>query len=318
MTAANHVAGLTPLDSSSGDPEDESGAEVLPDSDGKDADCSAGGTNDGKKKMKRFNYGPHDLTLLKAVRATDAHVSGYGEKMKGYEKALDTFIKEVPSIVFCHQAKPSAKSLRDRFLKLVDHRKRAVKAAVSSSGISEVVAEKDVLLDDLIHEMSEHEEALKVAKEEQTDAEKKLVEAGEKIRTTALERRKKKKDSDPSDNSAEEKEKKKKRSASEWLESHNKEMMEALKRRRETEECNLHLNKAKMELDKQVLEEEKARFERTQAAAERRLRLDEARFELEKEERVARREMDREEREDARKQSALTLEIMNRMLNKLL
>lgn len=85
-------------------------------------------------------------------------------------------------MVFRFQQKDSAKSLPERYCKLVDARICAGKSNSSASGISYVLTEAYQLLTDLILEMNEHEEEVKREEKNQTNAEKALFEAGELIR----------------------------------------------------------------------------------------------------------------------------------------
>lgn len=64
-----------------------------------------------------------------------------------------------------------------------------MKSAAPASGISEVPSESDEVLDDLMLEMDEHEEEVKREKEEQKNAKKSLIAAGELIRDGATNRK---------------------------------------------------------------------------------------------------------------------------------
>ena len=140
-------------------------------------------------KLKRFRFiESYDLTLLKAVRCVSAHISEWGKAEALYEEEFKLLQQDIPRAVFVHSQKPSGKTLSDRFKRLIARRREEVKKTMAASDISERHGEKEFLLDNLIIEMHEKEEATRVEKELQSNKEKKLVAAGEGIRERALKR----------------------------------------------------------------------------------------------------------------------------------
>ena len=107
-------------------------------------------------KLKRFRFiEPYDLSLLKVVRCINAQIPESGKAESLYDEVQKLFLHEVPDAVFLHSQKPSAKTLVDRFKRLVARRRENVKRSSAGSGIIEVHGEKEVLLDDLIGEIDE-------------------------------------------------------------------------------------------------------------------------------------------------------------------
>lgn len=182
--------------------------------------------------------------------------------------------------MFEHQQKSSGKSLKERFQKLVVSKRRCVKENASSSGINEVLIEREQLLDDLILEIDEHEETVK-KKEEQTDAEKKLVEAGEAIRSLGNGRKNKSGGGSEGDTAGTQKMGSlKKLPPNDFDGGMNAEVMESFKMRRKMAEKTLRIAQEKWEWEKQRAQPHDDRFERTQNVSEWRIALDEGRFKL--------------------------------------
>lgn len=109
-------------------------------------------------KLKRFRFiEPYDLSLLKAVRCINAHITEWEKAESLYEEVLKLFLRDNPDEVFLHSQNPSAKTLVDRFKCFVARRRANVKRSSAASGIIEVHGEKEVLLDDLVSEIDEKE-----------------------------------------------------------------------------------------------------------------------------------------------------------------
>ena len=229
------------------------------------------------------------------MRGADAHIPDRGMAETLYQEVLKTFMKQIPTAVFNHLHKPSGKTLWDRFKRLVSHRRASVKRTAAASGIIERHGEKEQLLDDLIMEVDEKEEAARAEKNEQNLHEKRLVAAGESIRGMALKRKSSPNEEHGSDQVGEEAEsapssaKKFKRLRNSEL-SHSDDKLSTgilahVHGREEIERKKMVLEEQRVYLERQRQEKESQRFEAMQAATCRRLELDEMRFELEKEER---------------------------------
>ena len=129
-------------------------------------------------KRKRFFSETYDLFLLRPVRGADAHIPDRGMAETLYQEVLKTFMKQFPTADYNHLHKPSGKTLWDRFRRLVSHRRASVRWTPAASGIIEKHGEKEELLDDLIMEVDEKEEAATAGKNEQNLHEKRLLAAG--------------------------------------------------------------------------------------------------------------------------------------------
>ena len=101
----------------------------------------------------------------------------WGQNAKLFEEVLDFFLQALPCTLFQCVQKPNAKTITDRFNRLVAQRREKVKETAAASGVSEAYGEKEQLLDDIILEIDEYFETVSAHKEKKTEAEKNLVQA---------------------------------------------------------------------------------------------------------------------------------------------
>ena len=140
-------------------------------------------------KLKKYMFTRDArLHLLKAVREFDAHLAGHGETDKSFEKVHSRFISEVPTKLLLTHQEPRVKTLRDKLRTILTARKTKNRANESASGIAEEVSEEDQLLDDFLSKIEDNRLRRKVESDKLTRADKKLVEARQKIQRRALSR----------------------------------------------------------------------------------------------------------------------------------
>ena len=96
-------------------------------------------------------------------------------------KVHEMFMDQVSSVRFRTMHKPSCNTLEDCFKRISVHRREAVKRTARASGIAENHGKKEVLIDDLIQEIDKKEEMSHVGEDDQTEKEKLLTAAGERI-----------------------------------------------------------------------------------------------------------------------------------------
>lgn len=145
----------------------------------------AAGTSSQPLKRIRFTDG-WDVLMLKAVVLCNAHVAEHGSSRKKFDEALSVFMSNAPpSQKFGIQA-PSWKTIYDRFHKVVATHRSEDREQVAASGISEERTEKRMLLDDIVLAMDEIAERRRAERDEKTANERRLQEAGERIRLQAL------------------------------------------------------------------------------------------------------------------------------------
>lgn len=128
------------------------------------------------------------MFLLRAVQSLDTHLPDRGLYEALYQQVHKTFMDQVPLIAFMYMHKPSCKTLADRFERFVGQRRDAVWMTSKAPGIIEKHGEKEALIDDLIPEKDDKDEALRAEKKIEIENEKQLVAARENIRGTALKR----------------------------------------------------------------------------------------------------------------------------------
>ncbi|KAI0560678.1 caldesmon isoform X1 [Gracilaria domingensis] len=248
-------------------------------------------------KNRRFRFtDTYDLFLLRAVRKEDAHVAKWGHTETAFDKVLQTFLSQVPSPVFLYTKKPSTKTLVDRFKRLIALRRSAVKQNESASGIAEVFGEKEELLDDLILEMDEKAEQLREEKEQQNKKERRLIEAGEIIRMSALKRASRGNSSgSETHNKANERQKRVRHDTSSGdAISQYLEKQANMKNRVDTE--RLQIERDRMEAEENKLDTERQKLITLQAESVKRLELAEKRLEIERSESEKRFNLEVEER----------------------
>lgn len=104
--------------------------------------------------------------LLKSVVATDAYLSGHGEKKNNFSEALNIFKSTTPANLFIGVSQPTWKSLNDRLQKLMAHNRTAVSRNISASGIIEVRGEREEILDDIMHTVDKMDDKRREEREE--------------------------------------------------------------------------------------------------------------------------------------------------------
>jgi len=139
----------------------------------------------GKQRRRRWTN-THDLRVVHATRAANAHVAPRGKIMERYEKAAAIFNDhpQAPFVV-------TGKVLRDRFNFLKDRYLSQDKKDAESTGVEQEVTELDNLLCDVVPAAVDYEMKVSKDREEATRLEEKLVSDGESIRRMAMERRQK-------------------------------------------------------------------------------------------------------------------------------
>ena len=272
-----------------------------------------------RRKLRTFTYIPsYDEILVKAVRDVDAHKADHGQKEKVFEKVRENFLLAVPARVFETYERPSVKSVRDRFIRLEEKRREAVRRNELTSGNVEMLTDIDVLLEDLILEKDEWMEEERAEKDKSNEREKALVAAGEAIRNQALSRKRRMDDDgEEGEKQPTERTPKKRGTAStSALEDVSACMIDTAERQRVMDEKRVAIEEQRLafEGDRAVKQDE--RFERTQSVAERRQILDERRFELEKAEREERMREDREERKEGREERKAMLSLIQKLMEK--
>ena len=212
-----------------------------------------------------------------------------------YEEVRQLFLKAVPTTLFEHSQRPSGKTLADRFKGLIGKRREDVNRTSSASGIIEEHGEQEQLLDDLILEIDEKEESVRVEKEEQTGKEAELVAAGENIRKMALMRKKNESSGsevgdaagagDAGDSTTSSARKSKKREMSTSDDDIAASLIEQSAKRRHIETRRIDLEQERIEIERHRAEQEAEHFAKLQESTDRKLDLDEKRFAVEVEER---------------------------------
>lgn len=91
------------------------------------------------------------------------------KKIETFESVRLSFICARPPRLFTKHKTPSTNSVRDRFLRLDERSRDAVRKNEIQSGNSEVVTDTDVLLDELIHEKNEWRETRRAERDAQTE-----------------------------------------------------------------------------------------------------------------------------------------------------
>lgn len=222
--------------------------------------------------------------------SVDAHLAPHGATQARFEEALALFLSSAPSGGLQNVCAPSWKTLNDRFKKVISDHRLAVRNNAAASGIIEVRGEREQLLDDIVLAMDEWEEKRRSERDARTELDKRLMEAGEEIRSRAVAR----KDGDASDKSPSEIRKGRKRRAI-AVESDDEEediIGEHIAARNEMEQKRFKVEEDRLNFEKSRDEREAVRANRALEHEARRLKMDEKRMELE----VVRAAMEKEER----------------------
>ena len=240
-----------------------------------------------------------DILLLKSISCSSAHLAAWGKKGALFEEVHKQFLGAAPAGVLAGRDRPSQKTLEDRFKTIVSRRRKAVKENAAASGIVEVYGEKETLLDDIILEMDEKAADNREERNEKSERERKLLEAGKSIRNAAL--RRNGADGEALDDtvansgagssrvspSGSARDRRRQRAV--YVCDSDDESNEILKKdmahRREAQKRRLDINEKQFDLEEKRVRLDEIRFRGTQAAVSCRLDLDEKRAEVEIEER---------------------------------
>ncbi|CDF35739.1 unnamed protein product [Chondrus crispus] len=220
------------------------------------------------------------------------------------------------------------KSVRDRFKKLIADRRRKNKNNLNASGIIEVRGEKEVLLDDLLLEIDEHEESKRIEKEDRNAKERRLMEAGRLIRAQALQRHTNSGSSRGLDSAGEgavddeeisanaERRKNTSKRRRVLCDSDGEEkvlMIQDMEARREAEKKRLDLESRRLELEQKREQRQQEASERLAKAEERKILIEERKIGVE--ERKA--EIDIEKRKEAIKERSSLVSVLTALCRKL-
>lgn len=332
MSGANSVAQCESLSEGRGDGSEEGTAASIRVSLGGGTDAAGGGDERPpstdvatalKKRRIKFNANM-DLLLLKSVTMADAHVAPHGEAQTRFTNAVELFLSSLPSQTFNNIQKPSWKTLNDRFKRIVQDHRDAVKRNVSASGISEVRGEREELLDDVVASIDEFEESRRAERDEQTDLDRRLKAAGENIRNLAVSRSSTADQSGTSpeleenDGTTPERKGCKRRIRAQTGAENDEDEDRALFRehineQRETEKKRLKIAEEQLLFDKETKCHERELQERRDRVSERRLELDEQRLRLDQE----KSEREKEERKAASNERMKFVELMGALVKKL-
>ena len=237
-----------------------------------------------------------DIALLKSIALLEGHLAPWGKHEELFAKTFEVFLSSAEFKAGSSKAPPSWKTPSDRFRKVISDRKIEVSKALASSGTAEVYGEREQILGDMIYEIKEKNESDREVKENKTAQDKRILEAGEDMRTTALKRQRRRKTSlspgTVAGNQSEEK-----------IEIMQKDM----ELRKETENARYLLQKERLSLERKR-ESRDAEHQiwakeietRRVDVDERRTTLEERRFEAEEKERLRKEESSKLELEERR------------------
>lgn len=138
-----------------------------------------------KKRRVRFTSNM-DVTLLKCVKFSSAHIAPHSQGQALYEQAVAMLISQ------CDLNDPSLqiswKTAYDRFNRLVSDRRQAARRNELRSGNVETVTDFEQELDSMIEEIDHYEEEKTRKRSEEAGRQNELQAAGEQIRQQALQR----------------------------------------------------------------------------------------------------------------------------------
>ena len=120
--------------------------------------------------------------------AVDGHRTQHCQFQAKYEEALQLFLTSAPEGCFDTVTSPTCKTLSDRFKKILSDHRLAARDNAAASGIIEVRGERELLLDDFVLEIDEWSEQRRDERDEKTEFDKRLQNAGEEMRDRALNR----------------------------------------------------------------------------------------------------------------------------------
>lgn len=268
-------------------------------------------TTPNKLKRIRFNS-EWDALLLKSVVANNAHIAEHGQSQKKFEETVATFIASAPPSKMNTVIRPSWKTVYDRFKKLVADHRSEDRTNAGASGIDEEESETSALLYDIVQAMDDTAEARRAERNEKTDADRRLQEAGEIIREQALTRVAR-----PTRTVTEDEESvKKKRKASDSYGSDDEQsalIKSHIDAQSKADEKRCKIETERLQLERSGFEQQKLFQDREHILKMRRMELEERRLALD-EKRVA---LDAEERRSQIEERSKTLEVLGSLVKKL-
>ena len=243
---------------------------------------SASNGRESKSKAKVVYTETMDQVLLAAVNANEAHILGYGQAAKLFEKVSFECIAHP---AFRGYDKISTKSVWDWFKKLKADFKQKEAVNTAASGISEDFTETGKLLQDICDQSDENNLEKAAIAEEKSSKNEELLRAGEEMRRCALERLRKKRRTDCVDNPGNDSESPSSRSK---MKDDDQEPEDEFKYafeqadRRHTETFNLEKRKFELSENLFCVEKEKLNLlQKDQEYRERELSLQERKMDLE-------------------------------------
>lgn len=280
-----------------------------------------------RKKRIRFDH-DWDVLLLKSVVMCDGHIADHGKNQNKFEDALKMFLSTAPKSKLDKLMHPTWKSLYERFKKLLSDHRAETRQNTAASGIAEVRTEKHVLLDDIVQMADEHAEKKRSERNERTDADKRLQDAGDRIRAAAVQRVRERaqegEDANPSITSGPEipltTPKVRRRSLVDSDEEESAWLRSQVAAKSSTDDKRLKLDEERLALERDAnASRERAERQRTAweerqfTIQQRRMALDENRLELDRQ----RTDMDREDRRANLEERKKVLDVLAALANKL-
>jgi hypothetical protein len=137
------------------------------------------------RALQRRKFGEReDISLLKEVISSDAHVSRRGALMEKFDE-VSTALNNSGSMPW----RTDGKHCLDRYKLLLASFKRAERARASASGAEEEFNKKDQILSDIVIAADDADERGRVERMETARRDARLIQAGEEVRSIAMRRR---------------------------------------------------------------------------------------------------------------------------------
>jgi hypothetical protein len=137
------------------------------------------------RALQRIKFGEREnISLLKEVISSDAHVSRRGALMEKFDEVI-TALNNSGSMPW----RTDSKHCLDRYKILLASFKRADRARASASGAEDEFNEKDQLLSDIVIATDDADERGRVERMETARRDARLIQAGEEVRSIAMRRR---------------------------------------------------------------------------------------------------------------------------------
>lgn len=223
-----------------------------------------------RSKLKKFTFSKETkYLLLQAVRQHDAHRAPHGSKDEYFTKVLHTVIANLPPRMWETVQKPKMKTMRDKLRAVMAERRETNKRNANSSGIAEEVGPAEQLLDDMLLEVQESEEARRNERDCATAREDALVAAGDQIQRNALTRRQTVGD----DGTGSTRSTPRKRRHVEDMDGWNEALERELEHKRASRERELQLRSEELQLSKERWDEEKLEREHNRNQSKKQLDL---------------------------------------------